>query len=360
MAYAKWAAGICLLAAASANAADYCAPSHALKAVADTELNSIFAHQYGPGWIGGDSTYSTLLPDGRVAFSFSDSFIGTAKPDGTASLAGMLHNTELVGKLPKLASYYGGSYAKPEALIPNAHRGKWFWTFATYYENGSQLIFINEFDNQNPFGNFTGISGIAGMQVSKDSAPHLSKLTLQPSRVMWGMATVQDDAYHYIYGRAMDATFGKMKLARVPLGKSDIFSVWEYWNGKKWTRDVGQAVTIDTGHELDGVMRQPTWMGKGYLAVSIPAGVFVDNELDVSFACAPQGPWSKPVAVYRLPEVAGPLAYKDEIAYLPTVHPELDGEGYIVASYNINTTDGLQAYAHNMHIYQPRFVRIGY
>ena len=36
--------------------------------------------QNGPGWTGGDGTYSTVLPDGRVLWGWSDSSIGTVDP----------------------------------------------------------------------------------------------------------------------------------------------------------------------------------------------------------------------------------------------------------------------------------------
>ena len=36
----------------------------------------------GPGWVGGDSTYSVELPDGRTLWLFSDSFIGEVTSSG--------------------------------------------------------------------------------------------------------------------------------------------------------------------------------------------------------------------------------------------------------------------------------------
>ena len=39
----------------------------------------MIASESGPGWIGGDATYSTELPNGQEAFVFSDTMIGTAR-----------------------------------------------------------------------------------------------------------------------------------------------------------------------------------------------------------------------------------------------------------------------------------------
>src|SRR5688500_9993411 len=52
-----------------------------------------------PGWTGGDSTYSLLLPNGDTAFFFSDSYVGEwpkTKGDGTVTRhRGGLRTTEL-------------------------------------------------------------------------------------------------------------------------------------------------------------------------------------------------------------------------------------------------------------------------
>src|SRR5690348_16916317 len=69
-------------------------PGTAVKA---TEWDAIFTQDGpgkglepsgSPGWTGGDSTYSILLPDGDNAFLFSDSYIGESPPskgDGTVT-----------------------------------------------------------------------------------------------------------------------------------------------------------------------------------------------------------------------------------------------------------------------------------
>ena len=45
-----------------------------------------FFQRAGPGWTGGDGTYSVGLPDGRTAWSFGDTFLGTIAPDGSRPL----------------------------------------------------------------------------------------------------------------------------------------------------------------------------------------------------------------------------------------------------------------------------------
>lgn len=353
---------LCMVVPAAAYAGT-CAPETLPEASVNALWSEAFAKQSGPGWIGGDSTYSTRLPDGRTVFVFSDTFIGTAKPDGTSAIKGMPHNSLLVGMADSLASVYSGTYDAPKSLIPERKTDTWFWAFATYIEKDKQLVFINEFDAGNVFGHFTGTSGMAVLDIPKGGVPQFSHTVLLPSdaNTAWGRAILQEGEYLYAYGANSDpdkGTFYGMKVARIPQGKSTQTESWRYWNGEGWVDSLKNARTVYSGNELNGVMKQPAWMGKGYMAVSIPWGVFHDTVLQLSFACDPQGPWSKPETVYTLPEITGPQAYKNQIAYLPTFHPGLGDADTVVASYNINTTNGLKAYLDNIHIYQPRFLTL--
>jgi hypothetical protein len=309
--------------------------------------------------VGGDSTYSTNLPDGQVAFVFSDTLIGTARSNGSARVTGIAHSSELVGALPWLRSDYAGSYASPQSLIPdhNGHDDVWE-VAATYVENGSQLVFVNEFHPRHgPFGLFTGRSGIAVLSL-RGGTPSFTSLVSLPAgpRTQWGNAVQQVGSYTYIYGTVNDARGGKfygMKLARVPSSASLHTGQWRYWNGSGWVVGEGHATTLHTENELTGVMTQAG--SGGYEAVSIPAGVLTDLTVDVSYACSPQGPWSTPSPVYSIPQVAH---IRHEFAYIPTFHPELSGDGGAVISYNINTADSLPSLEKRVHDYQPQFLQL--
>lgn len=355
------AAGATTKPSATPKTVSYCAPANLPTATSNQTLNSYFSNQTGPGWVGGDATYSAKLPDGRIAWTFSDSFIGTVLPDGTTTFTGMPHNAQLVGSGANLVNNYGGTYAAPTSLIPNRTTNSWWWVGSTYVENNTQLIFVNDFDARNMFGYFTGNSGIAVMKLPTGGKPTYSSLTTLPtdSTTQWGSAVTSDSTYNYIYGlssNSADGTFYGMKVARVAKGKTLQVSTWQYWNGSSWVTGESHAVAFPTTNTITGVTAQPSWMGTGYVATSIPSGVFNDNVVQLSFACSPQGPWSTPQTVATIPEIA---QYHDEIAYIPTFHPELSNSTTgLVVSYNINTTDGWAALAQNIHIYQPRFLQM--
>jgi hypothetical protein len=181
------------------------------------------------------------------------------------------------------------------------------------------------------------------------------------SNTQWGNAVAQDPTYTYVYGDytrlhggSSAGSFVGMKLARVLRGHSLNLADWQYWDGSSWISGETQAAPVFTTDELTGVTAQPS--GSGYMAVSIPRGVGRDKTVDVSYACAPEGPWSTPNPVYSIPEIT---RYSHEIAYIPTFHPELSGQSGLVVSYNVDTTDGLTAVRHNVRAYQPRFLNLG-
>jgi hypothetical protein len=335
-----------------------CVPLSTPAARADSALDRVFSDQLGPGWIGGDATYSTELPNGQEAFVFSDTLIGTAAPDGSATFSGLAHNSELVGRLPRLRADYGGTFAAPQPLIPDSNgNGDQWEVSATYVEHGEQLVFVNEFSPQaGPFALFTGRVGIAVLRLTRHGTPSFSSLVPLPSDPLtqWGNAVVQNNGYTYVYGSVSSTAtgvFSGMKVARVPRGASLRTGEWQYWNGTGWVAGEENAETIPTVNELTGVVTQDGSMG--YEAVSMPPSVVSGTTADLSYSCSPEGPWSAPVPVYSVPQIQG---LPGQVAYIPTFHPELSRPDVRVISYNVDTTDGMSPLQEDIHGYQPRFV----
>jgi hypothetical protein len=320
----------------------------------------MFSDETGPGWIGGDATYSALLPDGEEAFDFSDTLVGTAQPSGAASFTGFVNNSELFGVMPDLKGDLGGTTDAPQNLIPDTTPGDEWFVSATDVENGNQLIFVNQFApvSGTEFAHFTGVSGIVVLSIPADGTPTYSSIALVPTDpdTQWGNAVMQNGEYNYIYGNysSSDGTFLAMKLARVPLGESLQTADWQYWNGTQWVSGESNAIPLYTQNQLTGV--EPQVNGVGYIGVSIYDSTAA-NSVDLSYSCSPTGPWTTPVAVYTVPQVS---EYTDEFAYIPTFHPELSGLGTLIVSYNIDTTDGLSELDQNVHAYQPQFLQLAF
>jgi hypothetical protein len=335
-----------------------CQPVSSPTVEPDSSLDGLVSSQSGPGWIGGDATYSTLLPSGYESFVFSDTLIGTSQSNATAAVSGFIHNSELVGTTASLTGNFGGSTSAPQSLVPDTNNPSYMWQVsATYVENGSQLVFVNEFApvSGSPFYTFTGASGIAVLTLSgtMPTFKYIDPVPTDPN-TQWGTATTQSDGFTYIYGTDIDAStsmFPGMKVARAIEGQSGDTANWQYWDGTQWVNGEVNAEPIVTDTVLTGVTPQRS--GNGYVAVSIPGSVFADKTVDLSYACSPTGPWTTPTPIFTIPEVANDPG---EISYIPTFHPELSGPNSLVISYNVDNLDGLATLEQNVHQYQPRFL----
>ena len=290
--------------------------------------------QTGPGWIGADGTYSTELPDGQLSFVFSDTLIGTEQSNGAANLTGFPNNSELVGNLPNLSSDFGGTSGAPQSMIPDNSGSNHWWTAPLTLRTAANSSTSTSSLRVTAYGQFTGRSGIAVLSLSGNGMPSYSSMTLLPTdpQTSGGTQSFRMAPTPISYGLDMNpssATYVGMKVARVPRGQSLNTGAWTYWNGAQWVSGESNAVPINPGSILTGIT--PQTGGAGYVAVSIPGGTSFDVAL--SYACSITGPWSAPVPVYTIPQLT---EYPNEIAYIPTFHSEITGQGGLVVSYNTN------------------------
>jgi hypothetical protein len=196
------------------------------------------------------------------------------------------------------------------------------------------------------------------MSIGSSGRPAFQSLINVPTDPLtqWGSALAQVGGYTYIFGKDSSSSAGEfygMKVARVPVGLITTPALWQYWNGSTWAAGESDAALVTTTNALTGVV--PPAGGTGFMAVSIPGGVYADSTVDVSYACAPQGPWSAAQPVYTVPQIG---QYRGEVAYTPTVHPELSNDGSLVVSYNVNNIGDLATFAADDHLYQPRFITL--
>ena len=334
-----------------------CAPTTFPTVSPDASLDALFDDQTGP-WLGGDATFSTALPNGQESFVFGDTLAGTAAPDGQiTNFEGLVHDSELVGTMPNLQADFGGNSSAPTSTFPDTENpGDGFQIGATYMENGQQLVFVQELTPVpgTIYGTYTGRSAIAIMSLASGT-PTLSAVDDIPTDrwTQWGNALVQSGGYDYVYGIDFDTDAGTwygLKVARVPVGNTLDFSQWSYWNGSSWVAGESNAVVTATPL-VNGIV--PLESASGFMGVGV-GGSGSDYNVYLTFSCSPTGPWSGPASAYTIPATA---TYTNEIAYMATFHPELSGHG-LVASYNIDSSDGLSALEQDDHEYQPGFIDI--
>jgi len=95
------------------------------------QVSSMFAAYGDAGghWTGGDGTVSVALPDGRVAWLFSDTFLGTVNSDGSRPpTTPMVQNSLVVQDGTGLTdTRHGGTPTLPEPLVKPIAAGQFVW-----------------------------------------------------------------------------------------------------------------------------------------------------------------------------------------------------------------------------------------
>ncbi|HEX2312101.1 MAG TPA: hypothetical protein VHJ17_00070, partial [Thermomonospora sp.] len=357
------------LAAAVAGAATLVGPlsgtSHA--ATPDTARNDAW-NAYGNGgagdawarWNGGDGTIGTRLPDGRVAYTFSDTWRGPVNSQGIRPVFqnNMVNNSMVVASstaasaslatVPAAPSNDDGWNSKSLVQGPLIEGAVKLWTGDGIIHNG-KLVKL--------YMGFSAVSGcdvfgrpvstvVATFDLPSGGLPRLAstQALATPKDITWGTALINSGGYTYIYGaqdlRGPDCSFHgrRLHIARVPTGQFG--AAWEHVASRDMpaglftefsVAKIGTAfhlITQDYDHNvLDYASTTPTGFGGTPTTLfTIPA----------------HGPWSR---------------------YAARMQPALTTSTEIVVSYNVNTDRESQdacASEHyfNASIYRPRFMRV--
>lgn len=333
-------------------------------------------------WTGGDGTHSVRLPDGRVLWLFSDTYLGRvyAPPNPVGeSYAWRDASTPLVRNAAVVMSRDGRLLSTlPAPLFPDPAPQQWRWPVAARVEprspgSGEQVLRVLLWTRST--GPAPWIYGVpVATEVATLSLPALrlegitTVLDQRPvrdasQRVLLGTTAVDADGWTYVFGgddgRAVGRPASRAYVARVPSGRLGEPGAWEYWDGTAWTVRGRPAPVLGHGRST-GVGSAFTVVRDGgtYVLFTMAAGPAGLTTVASYWACAPTGPWHGPGRGFRPPLPRGEVA-----AYNPQAHPELDGGGRIVLSYDVNwldTTGGAAQtnLSRNVSLYRPRFVTL--
>jgi hypothetical protein len=340
-------------------------------------------------WTGGDGTHSVRLPDGRVLWLFSDTYLGQVhappNPFGESftwrdTSAPLVRNSAVVMRDGHLDT----TLSAP--LFPDPAPNQWRWPVAARVEPrspGSSEQVVRVLLWVRTAGQSPWIYGVpTATEVATLSLPDLrvesvvkvldQQLVQDPSRrVLFGTTLVEEDGWSYVFGgddgQAASRPASHAYVARVPEGRLAEPGAWRYWNGSAWAAPaearpravLGDGRRTGVGSAFSVVRTRGT-----YVLFTMAAGTKGLTTVTSYWACSPKGPWHGPTKNFSPSLPQGEVA-----AYNPQVHPAAsdsasgaggDG-GRLVLSYDVNwlQTDGAAAQLNrNVSLYRPRFVTL--
>ncbi len=324
----------------------------------DTRLTGLFNaySDSGVGWTGADSTYSVRLPDGRIVWIFSDTFLGPVQPGGSRPKdTPFINNSFVVQHGSRLSTVHGGSADEPAALLPPSGDA-WYWAGAGMLGAGTLNVTYHQFhrtgDGPLDFGWQRSV-----LARFDPRALTLLDVTELPSAVpnLESASWLSSHGGHtYIY-RVEDLGPDKyLHVARV-VG-DDLRQDWQFYTGTGWSSEQTASARL-----LRGVSNEysVTPFAGGYLLVTQDTTELLSPRIVAYRAPTPVGPFTDPTLIYTTPETGADGSYHDGniFTYNPHVHPELSDPDRLVVSYNVNSFVSDELYA-DVSIYRPRFIDV--
>lgn len=327
-----------------------------ISATVDTELTDRFG-DYGDTagmWTGADSAYSVELPDGRIAWIYSDTFLGEVNETHGRPLDSLfIHNSINVDDDGVITTFTGGTPEAPESLVTVAGGDEakdWYWFGdATVHGDELQVLlveFVKTGDTMWDFA-FKG-NGVATFDAS--TLELLSVDAVATDGINWGSAIYEnpDDGYTYVYGVEDLGAQKFAHLARVA-GGDLAAGEWEYLGDAGWSTDYTATKRI-----LEGVSNEfsvSDFQGR-FTLVTGDATELLSSKIVMYRSESLEGPWTGKTVLYSTPETSGNV-----FTYNAKAHPQLGNGHTLLITYNVNSFDTNDLYV-DVDNYRPRYIEV--
>ena len=321
-----------------------------ISAVPATEYNEFFT-RYGNGWTGGDGAYSMPLPDGRVLWSFGDSFIDTVYPNRTRPGSPFARNSFMIQQGMEATSYFQGTASQPQAYVANPRPGEWYWPGDGTVHNNRVYMLMLRFKNEG-----SGMFGFQfqGTDLAVFSLPDFQLLRLKPilnsQHALLGATVMEQGQYLYLYS-SYEGGFGKTCLAsRIKFNELETGLQW--WTGAGWSTTAGEVAFLKRANGLDVMVSSQFSVfekdGQYYLLTQED---FFGSGIYLYQSASPTGPWGDKTLVYETPESGG-----DIWTYNAFIHPHIQAEdGAVLLTYSVNSLNFGDLFS-DADVYKPRAV----
>jgi len=352
------------------------------QATPDTAFDAMFT-AYGNNrdtgvvrWLGGDSTWSIRLPDGRTIWAFSDTFVGHVVWDSSRGVytipqsTTMIHNCYVVQRANAMTldrTLYGGTPAHPSSLIsPAANDGTWYWTGDATIEGTKLRQVVTRWRRTGPgvfdveqFAVDVATFALPGLQLQRiDPTAHGYTVMGSGFGVSYSAAIREDSTYTYLYGVEDGGLEKWLHLARAPAG--NILGTWKFWTGRGWSTDPqASARLVAGGAAMDNLATEVgVSRSASRLYNLVDQDFCIGNDVLLYSSAGPWGPWTRQGTMYTCPEhdAYRALGYDQVYPYNSKGHPEFCSGGKMLVTYNVNSFSPPAVYA-DASIYRPRFLR---
>jgi hypothetical protein len=308
----------------------------------------------GP-WTGADSTASVPLSDGRTVWLFSDTMLGSIRPDGSRDPeTPMVHNSAVIQEGDTLTPFFGGipgrPMDRPMDLIPLFEHGEYAWIGAGRAADSGIDVLLNTYRTTGPGQfDFACTGTMLGALDLLTLRPILYRQVEWTGRIAWGSAIFETADALYVYGSEFDP-WTKRRYAHLAwLPSGNLNGPWMYWTRYGWSREQDRSSPILSGvGTAFGVQR----VGDQVALVTMDCRQPFPGQVVAYLFDSPESPPSDPVRLCRVPELTG---NGDRIAYDARVHPHLAEPGQLLISYNVHSLDP-QVLFRDASVYRPRFV----
>ena len=329
-----------------------------LEVTIDGPLTNLFIRDCC-GFTGGDGTYSVALPDGRNAWIFGDTFIGSVNKDKSRKKLSPMYvrNSMVIQDGDSLTTLFTGTLTNYSSLVIHpavqeentslTEDSIWFWPGDGFVEDNLLKVFLSEFTQfDTGMWNFkwegTWLAYFTLPDIKLEKLERITKST--GNNVHYGHATYLGNEFTYVYG----AKEGKPHVARYE--KGNVHGNWEFYNGKTWCSNPNNSapmVNVD-GSEQFSVFK----LNDKFVFITQMGSLSPDICSFVSDT--PYGTWKNQSLLYSTPL---PADNDNIFTYNALAHPQFIKDGSLLISYNTNSFI-LADHFVNADIYRPRFIRV--
>ncbi|HEY3683021.1 MAG TPA: hypothetical protein VGL93_08265 [Streptosporangiaceae bacterium] len=347
-------------------------------------------------WSGADGMQAIRLTPDKIAWFFSDTFLGPVNPDGSRPLFGtsMIQNSMVVQTTEpdgdnRLTTVTGGgtcgkpTSAGPRALLPRPPETPrpWYWAADNAIVGHTLVKFYNRFHYGGPryIPEGTVIARFPMDDLTAKRTPTVQhppttaipSYTPNPggSPILWGGAVLVDGGTTYVYGWAtpdINVQDKRLYLARVPSRSLADFGAWSFYAG------AGTWSTSQTRAQPLQPIGAPLSVSNGFTVAKIGGRYWlIQHEPDlfdpdiVAYPAAT--PWSsfdvrRRIHLFRAPEVGRDAAHDWRMIYEARLIPALSTRKRLVIGYSVNSaavsTGCRNLVEHTDKIYRPRFITV--